>query len=342
MSFINHARRLLIAAGAATLLAHAPARAAEHEWNMQIAAQAGEIIFDIGQDFAERVDRMTAGRIKLNIMPVGAIVSYNETMDAVAAGLLDGHITSTVYFSGKDPAFAILGDLIAAYEHPFQDQAFLEYRGGNELMRELLSPYGLYFIGGTWTGKESFVSTIPIESADDFKGVKLRSPEGMAQRIFEAVGASPVNLPVAEVYTAIERGVVDAADWGTFSMNDQIGFHRIAKFPIYPGIHSMPVIEVSVNQDRWDALSDDLKAIMTVAVRDYARDMVQHLEYEDLKRVREARKNGITIIDWSDEERRKFREVAVGIWKDWADRSPLAKKAYDAQMAYLREIGLLD
>ena len=167
----------------------------------------------------------------------------------------------------------------------------------------------------------------------------------LAPGLFEALAAleyASVNLPVAEVYTAMERGVVDAADWGTFSMNDQIGFHRIAKFPIYPGIHSMPVIEVSVNKERWNALSDDLKAIMTVAVRDYARDMVQHLEYEDLRRVRESDEKGVTIVDWSDEERRQFREVAVGIWQDWAERSPLARKAYDAQIAYLREIGLLD
>jgi len=329
---------------AAIVLVRSPeARAADHSWTFQTSAQAGEIIFGIAEDFAGRVGRMSGGRLELTVLPVGSVVQYGETLDAVAAGILDGHITATVYFSGKDPAFAVLGDLIAAYDHPFQMQAFLEHRGGNELFRELLSAYGLHFIGGAWTGKESFVSKIPIRAVDDFNGVKLRSPEGMAQRIFERIGASPVNLPSAEVYTALERGVVDAADWGTFAMNDQIGFHRIAPYPIYPGIHSMPVVEVSANKEKWDALPADLQAILTVATRDYARDMVQRLEIEDLKRVRQANESKeITVIDWPDAERRRFREVSAGVWKEWAERSPLARKAYDAQTEYLREIGLLD
>lgn len=335
-------RQIGLAALAAIAMAGAPARAADQTWTFQAATSAGDIAFKIMEEFTDRVALLTGGRLAIELHPVGAVVQYDQTLEAVGAGLLDGHVTATVYFSGKDPAFALLGDLIAAYDHPNQMLMFLRYGGGNELLRELLEPYGLYFIGGANTGKEAFVSKIPIRGVADFKGVKLRAPEGMAQDIFQAMGAAPVNLPSAEVFTALERGVVDAADWATFSMNHQLGFHNIARYPIFPGIHSMPVIEVSVNLDKWRALPRDIQVILEVAVRDFARDMIQRLELEDLDDVAEARAQGVDVIDWPATERQKIRDLAVDIWRDWSSRSPMAARAYQAQTEFLAKIGLIE
>jgi TRAP-type mannitol/chloroaromatic compound transport system substrate-binding protein len=136
--------------------------------------------------------------------------------------------------------------------------------------------------------------------------------------------------------------VVDAADWATFSMNHQLGFHNIARYPIFPGIHSMPVIEVSVNIDKWRALPPDIQAILTVAVRDFARDMIQRLELRDLDDVAAARAQGVDVIDWPASERQKIRDLAVGIWRDWSRRSPMAARAYQAQTEFLAKIGLIE
>ena len=326
-----------ISASAVTI----PARAADTEWTFQAATSTGEIAFQIMQDFTDGIETLTGGRLKVRLLPVGAVVQYSETLDAVGAGLLDGHITATVYFSGKDPAFALLGDLIAAYDHPDQMLMFLHKGGGDQLLADLHAGYGVHYIGGATTGKEAFVSKIPLRGVDDFRGVKLRAPEGMAQDIFQRIGAAPVNLPASEVFTALERGVVDAADWATFSMNHQLGFHRIARYPIYPGIHSMPVIEVSVNQARWDALAPDVQAILEVAVRDFARDMTRRLELQDLADVAADRGAGVEIVDWPASERQKLRNIAIEVWRDWAKRSPGAERAYQAQIKFLRTIGLL-
>lgn len=312
------------------------------EWTFQAAMQAGDPAFAIAEDFTDRIDRLTDGRLTVRLLPVGAVVQYNETLDAIAAGLLDGHITATVYFSGKDAAFALLGDLVAAYDTTDQMLAFLTEGGGDALLRALYARYGVTYIGGATTGKEAFVSKIPIRRVADFEGVKLRAPEGMAQDLFQAIGAAPVNLPSAEVFTAVERGVVDAADWATFSMNHKMGFHGIAKYPIYPGIHSMPVIDVSVSSDRWQDLDRDIQAILTVAVRDFARDMTQRLILQDLEDVRAARARGVEVIDWPAEQRQALRDHARAIWQDWASRSPAAEQAYQAQIAFLTRIGLLE
>ncbi len=331
----------LLAVGLAFALSTGGARAADEEWTVQAATSAGDIAFTITEEFTDSIELLTGGRLAVRLVPVGGIVQYSETLDAVSAGILDGHITATVYFSGKDPAFALLGDLIAAYEHPDDLYMFMRHGGGDELLRELYASYGVFYVGGSTTGKEAFISKIPLNGIDDFDGVKLRAPEGMAQDIFERLGAAPVNLPAAEVFTAVERGVVDAADWSTFSQNHHLGFHKIANHPIYPGIHSMPIIDFAVNPTSWEALPDDVKQILDVAVRDFARDITRRLELQDLDDVATARAAGIDVVDWPMEERQKLRDLAIGVWREWSERSPMAARAYEAQVSFLRSVGLL-
>lgn len=343
MSLRTRITRLLGGAAIALVALSAAAQAQEYKWTFQTSAQAGDNFFRIENAWAERVGQMSGGRIAIEILPVNAVVQYNETLDAVGAGILQGHITDPSYFAGRDPAFAMLGNLVGAYSHPSQMIKFMEYGGGKELFNELVNPYGLQFIGASATGVEAFLSTKPIRSVADFKGVKMRAPEGMVQEVFYAVGALPVNLPGSEVYTSLEKGVIDAADYTVFSANQSQGMHKFAKYPLYPGFHSMPVVEVSMNKQIWDGLPADLQEILTVSVRDFARDMVQQLEMLDAKAVREVSNDpSVTIIDWPAEERKKFRNIARSQWENWATRSPMAQKVYDKVTAYLRDQGLLD
>ena len=204
--------------------------------------------------------------------------------------------------------------------------AFMHLGGGDELLRDLYARHGVHYIGGATTGKEAFVSKIPILTVDDFAGLKLRAPEGMAQDIFERIGAAPVNLPAAEVYTALERGVVDAADWSTYSMNHALGFHEIARYPIYPGIHSMPIIDFTVHPARWQALPEDIKAILEMAARELARRHDPTARDQRPRRCADGGGNGITVIDWPDAERQKLRDVAIEVWRDWSERSRPRKR----------------
>ena len=311
------------------------------QWKMQSLWQAGTINQRIFEAFCERVGDMTGGRLQIEPLAVGSIVAYNETLDAVGAGLLDAQHGGTGYFAGKDAAFALIGDLSGGYETPHQMQMWFEYGGGKELARELFAAYGLYYVGGVWWGVESIPSKKPIRTLEDFKGVKIRTPEGMGQEIFKLIGAAPVNIPGAEVYTALERGVVDASDWGTLGMNQDLGYHRIAPYPLYPGFHSMPMADVAVNMDRWNELPDDIKALVEMAVGDFAREMVERISLQDAEAAAAAESEGVELISWSVEDRRKFREIAATVWAEYAARSPMAKRIYDSQMSFLRRLGLL-
>ena len=336
--------RRLAAAGVfalAGMLAAPEQGHAETVWKMQSFWQAGSINQKVFERFCENVNEASGGRLIIEPLPVKAVVAHNETLDAVAANVLQGHQSAPVYFSGRDPAFGLIGDLNAGYENPYQMWAWFYERGGLELARELYAEYGLYFVGPIWWGVESMPFKERYETLASLEGVKMRMPEGPSSDIFRKIGAAPANIPGADVYTSLERGVIDGTDWGTLSMNEDLGFHKIAKFPIYPGIHSMPVGDVSINMDEWNALPDDLKKIVELAVSEFSRDMIQTMAVEDLRAREAAVEEGVTLVTWSDEERKKLRSVAQEVWKEYSEGSDIAKKVYDSQVSWLQELGLL-
>ena len=339
-------RRTLLgfaAAAAIAISATATAQSQEPvELQIQSLWQAGSINQKVFERFAENVGKASGGRLKITPLPVGAVVAYNETLEAVGSGILDGQHSAPAYFSGRDPAFALLADLNAAYENPYQMTQWAYHHGGLELARELYADYNLHYVGPVLWGMESIPVKQKVETVEGFEGLKLRMPEGTASDLFSKIGAAPVNIPGSEVYTSLERGVIDGTDWGTLSMNQDLGFHKIAPYPIYPGLHSMPMGEVAINLDTWNALPDDLKALLEMAVRDFNLDMIQTMAAADVEAVKAAEAEGAEIVDWSPEERRKFRQIASEIWQEYGQRSEMAGKIYESHLAHLKAIGLID
>lgn len=339
-----NSRRGFLASGLACGAA-APALAqtgAKQLWRMQSLWQAGSLNQKIFEDWCKTVREASGGRIEIQPLPVGAVVGYTETLDAMSNGVLDAHHSGAPYMSGKEPALALIGDLNGGFESPYQMQMWFEYGGGLTLARDIYKRFGIHYVGPVWWGMESVPAKKPLRTLAEFKGIKMRVPEGLGADIWKRTGAGVVTLPGSEVYTALERGVIDATDWGTLGMNNDLGYHKIAKYPLYPGFHSMPCAEVAVALPKWQALPADLKLLFETLVRELARDMIQRIALEDTKAAQQAKAAGVELINWPGEERVKFRKVAQQAWADWAKRTPAAQKVYDSQVAFLKQLGLLD
>ncbi|YCA16571.1 TRAP transporter substrate-binding protein [Kushneria sp. AK178] len=316
--------------------------AAEYEWTFQTSETSGEPQFEMKKTWAENVEQMTNGRIAIEILPVGAVVQANQTLQAVRSGILQGHLTDPSYFTGQDPAFGMIGNLVGAWSDPYDFLDYMNNAGGEALYNRLVEPYGLHLIGAAATGLESLPSSKPVRTIEDMKGLKLRAPEGMVYNIFEKAGATPVNLPGSEVYTGLEKGVIDAADYTVFATNQAQGLHEFAPYPLYPGFHSLPMVAVSLNKQIWDGLPEDLRAILETSVDALAYKMVAELKTRDLDAVREARRDpAIDIIDLPAEERVRFRDIARQEWAEWAERNEITREFYDSVVAYLRAHNLL-
>ena len=304
--------------------------------------QAGTMPYKVFEQFAEDVKKKSGGRLIVQPAAGGSIVANAEGLDAVSSGVLDAEYGCGGYAAGKDPAFALLTDPQGSFENPKQMREWLEQGGGLALARELYQRFNVFFINGTWYGMESLVSKKPLRSIADFKGLKIRAPVGIGQDVFKLLGAAPVNIPGSEVYTSLEHGVVDASDWSTLSMNHELGYHKLAKYPTYPGFHSMPMGEIAMNLKKWNSLPDDLKKLLEASVREFADKLVAQTMADDERVAKEAKSLGIELINWSVAERRKFRTLARGVWKEYASRSEMAKKINDSQVAYLAKLGLLE
>ncbi|MBW8637357.1 TRAP transporter substrate-binding protein [Hoeflea sp. WL0058] len=322
---------------ATAILVCGAAMAADYNWTFQTSETAGEPGFINKQKWAESVKEMSGGRIEIEILPIGAVVPHTDTLDAVGSGILQGHLTDPSYFAGKDPAFAMMGNLVGAWSDPFELLGFMQSGGGHELYAELVEPYGVHFIGAAATEPEAFVSSKPLRSVEDLKGLKLRAPEGMVYEIFSKAGASPVALPGSEVFTSLDKGVVEAADYTVFATNQSQGMNDIAHYPLYPGFHSLPLIDISMTKSVWDELPDDLKAILNASVDQFIFQHVYSVRKLDAEAVAEAKENpDIEIINWSGDERAKFRRIAQQEWENWAGKTEMTQRYYDAVVAYLQ------
>jgi len=334
--------KTLLTSALALGLATMAANAQDYSFRFQSSDPAGNPNFEFQQGWTETLKEMSDGNVVVELLPVGSIVDYKETQDAVGAGIIDGHITDTSYFAGKDPAFGLIANPVGAWSDPAEMIDFVENGGGAELMNELLNPYGLEFIGVSTPGLEAFVSKVPLDGVADLEGLKVRNPEGLIANVFRAAGAAPVNLPASEVYTSLDKGVIDAADYSVFSVNQEVGMNDVATHPVYPGFHSLPLVEVSMNKAKWDALPEDVQEMFRASIKEFQQTQVNALKERDLAAIEAAKASGdVTIHDWPAEERAKFRGIARGEWEKVASQSEMAQKVYDSLNAYLESKGLI-
>jgi TRAP-type mannitol/chloroaromatic compound transport system substrate-binding protein len=332
---------VIVCAVSVLLWVAAPAVAAEVpiKWKAQTLWNPQETPQRTFEDFCKKIKVMTNGRLEIEPYPAGAIVPTNETLTAVQNNVLQAIHVWPGYASGKNPAFAALTDLIFAYEHPWELDTFMHYRGGLDMLRELYKPFNAYTVGVMFWGVESWPSKKPITKLADLKGIKIREPQGMEAEFMAKAGAAVVVMPGTEIFSALDKGVVQATNWATASINDKTGFHQIAPFFTYPGFHSMPIGDFTVNKGEWDKLPADIKQILTTATREWCWDSVERIAVDDLKVVADAKSKKMTQVTWSTEEKAKARKIAQGIWQEWKKKNEQTKMVIEAQEAWLRELG---
>ncbi len=312
--------------------------AAQHKWKVQNLYGPNTTVYKDFQVFAARVKEATNGAVDIQPFPVATIVPQAEALDAIKAGLLDGAVGTMAYQGGKEPA-AAFWDLTAGYDNPLHLMMWYRQGGGNEVMNKIAAKWNAVFLGPVILGLESIPSKKPIRSIADFKGVKMRAPDGIPAEIFAKLGASVSVMPGTEVYTALDTGKIEATDWGTLSVNDEAGYNRIAPYAIYPGIHSMNSVDFVLSKRKWDALSPQQKAIVLAAVDEWSLRTWMDQEQDDRKAA--AKRDPNTLVQWGEKEKTEFRKVAQQVWEKWSKKSPLAKEIYESQVKFLKSIGRL-
>lgn len=327
MTLSNTFRILLVAAAAALGACNqdsstgdpgaAPART--YDWKMVTAWPKNfPGLGTAPENFARMVDEMSGGRMKIRVYGAGEMVPALEVFDAVSAGTAEIGHGAAYYWKGKVPEAQFFTAL------PFglngrEMNAWIRYGGGLELWRELYEPFNLIPMPGGNTGVQmGGWFNKEINSAADFRNLKMRIP-GLAGEVLARLGGVPVNLPGDQLYTSLETGVIDAAEW-TAPYNDlAFGFQDIARYYYYPGWHEPgSVMEFIFNKSRFDALPADLQAILETAAMAVNLDMTDEFTARNSVALQElVDKHGVDIrefpADLLDELERHSQEVIDGL-----------------------------
>ena len=219
------------------------------------------------ENFAQMVDDMSDGRLTARVYGAGEIVPAFEVFDAVSQGVADAGHGAAYYWKGKIPS-SVFFTAVPFGMNAQEMNGWLNVGGGLELWQEAYAPFNLIpMVGGStgtqmagWFNKE-------INSVDDLKGLKMRIP-GLAGEVFAAVGGIAVRIPGGELYTSLQTGVIDAAEWVGPYNDLAFGLYEVAEYYYYPGWHEPgAMLEFIVNKDSMEALPPDLQAIVTVATQ---------------------------------------------------------------------------
>lgn len=226
------------------------------------------------ENFARMVAAMSGGRMTVRVYGAGEMVPPFEVFDAVRQGVADAGHGAAYYWKGKIPA-AVYFTAVPFGMTAQEMNSWLHYGGGLELWREAYAPFNMIPLAGGSTGVQmAGWFRREINSLRDLQGVNMRIP-GLAGDVFAAAGGTPVRIPGGEIYTSLQTGVIDAAEWVGPYNDLALGLHEVARYYYYPGWHEPgAMLEFIVNQDSYNALPPDLQAIVTQAARAVNQDML--------------------------------------------------------------------
>jgi TRAP-type mannitol/chloroaromatic compound transport system substrate-binding protein len=299
-----------------------------------------DTLFGVNDVFAAKVKAMSGGKFEITTHPPGELVPAFGTVDALQNGTVEAANTAPYYYFGKDETFA-LGCAIPFGLNSRQMTAWMMEGNGLKLMREFYAQYNIvnFPMGNTgaqmggWFRKE-------IKSLADFKGLKFRCG-GFAGKVVERIGGVPQNIPGGEIYQALEKGTIDAAEWVGPYDDQKLGFVKVAKNYAYPGWwEGGPQLDLHINSKAWEALSAENKAIVEAASAFAHLDMQAKYDGKNAAALRTLVSQGAKLFPFPKPLMDAAFKEAMALYSEISAKNPRWKKVYDDYSAFRKDANL--
>jgi len=322
----------------AALTSYAAEEKKVYNWKMATTWAKGIPWHKTAEYFAKTVEIASGGQLKITVYPDGALVPAFEVFDAVRKGVVEMGHDWPGYWKGKNEAFVAFGSVpfgMNAVEYSiwlFADQ-------GWQLAKELYGKYDLVPFPAGNSGQEmGFFTKTPIKDMRELKGKKVRTVGWLAD-ILTRIGVSVSPLPGGEIYLALERGVIDSAEFSTPYLTFPLGFHEIAKNIIMPGWHQPSVqLMTMVNKKAYDSLPDHLKKVLEIAA--YATQMwdMTTSERENGRHIEKYKEKGVQFNKASPESLVELRKITHEYLEQLKAKHPDLKKILESQESFIKEM----
>jgi TRAP-type mannitol/chloroaromatic compound transport system substrate-binding protein len=336
--FLGLAATFALVAGLVVSFA-TPADAAKVRWKMQSAF--GSKLPHLGTSavrFVDDVDVMSGGNVIIKFFEPGALVPTLECFDSVSKGALESCWTTPGYHTGKYPALSFFTTV------PFGPQigefvGWLWFGGGDELKQAVYRKHNLFAINGFAIGAEtSGWFRKPITDLKQLRGMKMRF-FGLGAKVMQKMGMSTQLLAGADIYPALERGVIDATEFSMPTIDIKLGFYQIAKYNYFPGWHQqVSISELLMNKGEWDKLSKQNQRLISVALGHQVMYTYAETEAQNFTAMKEmSTKYGVKRMRWPDSTLKKFETAWFEVVKEESAKDPLFKKVADHFYAFRKQ-----
>jgi TRAP-type mannitol/chloroaromatic compound transport system substrate-binding protein len=297
-----------------------------------------DIFHEYALDFAKKVNEMTGGRLKIEVLPAGAVVKAFDLLDAVAKGTLDGGHGVVAYWYGKNTAVALWGSGPSFGMDPNMVLAWHYYGGGKKLLEEIYKSLNLdvvSFLYGPMPTQPFGWFKKPISKADDMKGMKFRTV-GLSIDIYSGMDAAVNALPGAEIVPALDRGLLDAAEFNNASSDRALGFPDVSKICMLQSFHQCSEqFEILFNRAKYQALPQDLRNIIDSAVQAASADMSwKAIDRYSTDYLEMQQKQGVKFYKTPDAILKRQLEVWNEVMDKRAAENPMFKKVLDSQRQF--------
>jgi TRAP-type mannitol/chloroaromatic compound transport system substrate-binding protein len=297
-----------------------------------------DIFHEYALDYAKKVNDMTGGDLKIEVLPAGAVVPAFGLLEAVSKGTLDGGHGVLVYHYGKSTALALWGSGPAYGMDGNMLLAWHKYGGGKELLQKIYASIGANVVSfpyGPHPTQPLGWFKKPVTKLEDFKGLKYRTV-GISIDLFTAMGAAVNALPGGEIVPAMDRGLLDAAEFNNATSDRLLGFPDVSKVCMLQSFHqNAEQFEITFNKTKYDALPDKMRAIIALAVEAASADMSwKAIDRYSKDYIELQTKDKVRFYKTPDSILQKQLELYDQIVAKKAAESPLFKEILDSQMAF--------
>jgi TRAP-type mannitol/chloroaromatic compound transport system substrate-binding protein len=344
-----HKRIIGIAAAASVALAFGVAgmagdAAAQKRVNWKMQSAFGSSLPHIGTSgvkFTKAISKMSGGKFTIRFYEPNALVPALECFDAASKGSVESCWTTPGYHTGKYPALSFFTTV------PFGPQigqflAWKWFAGGNKFRDEIYTKHGLKAFDAECIGPEtSGWFKKPYKSIDELKGLKMRF-FGLGAKVMQKLGVSTQLLAGADIYPALERGVIDATEFSMPTIDIKLGLHQIAKNNYYPGWHQQVSCgEILMHAKAFDALPGAYQTMLEIAAKAYAADTYAETEAKNPAAMLEMKsKHGVINRRWSDADLAKLEKAWFDVMKEESAKDPLFKKVANHYLAFRKQYKL--
>lgn len=286
---------------------------------------------------AKELEKVSGGKIKLQVFEPGKLVPALAVYDSVSDGKVEAGYTWMGYEVGKLPASALFGAVPFGMDS-VEFIAWMYFGGGNELLRELYKPHNVVPIFcGTISPEAAGWFRTEITSPDQLKGLKFRAA-GLGGKVYQKTGASVTLLPGGELFQALEKGVLDGTEFSLPSVDDQLGFYKVAKFYMLPGWHQPSTNQyLYINSKSWDKLNATTKALIETTCTAAVTIALAKSEAVQGKTLSKFEKEGVKLVKVSPELLKTFQKATEEVMTEESAKDPMFKKIYDSMVAFQKQ-----